>query len=100
MRREIRDPRVGFVTITDTSVSPDLTHARVYVTVLGDERARRDSLAALNRASGFLQRQLFRSLRLKKAMTLVFEFDDTVQSGNRIEELLHQIHGTGADEEE
>ena len=100
LRREVRDPRVGFVTITGTSISPDLTHAKIYVTVLGEERVRQESLTALNRAAGFLQRQVFRQLSLKKTMRLVFLLDEAVQSGNRIEELLHQIHQGGVDEEE
>ena len=100
LRTDIGDPRVGFVTLTGASVSPDLSRARVFVTVLGNEEARRESLAALNRASGFLQRKVFRRLRLKKAMTLVFELDEAVQSGNRIEELLHQIHDSGENGEE
>lgn len=100
LRREIRDPRVGFVTITGASISPDLTHAKIYVTVLGEERARRESLVALNRAAGFLQRQVFKQLRLKKTMNLVFLLDETAESGSRIEELLHQIHQTDVDEEE
>jgi ribosome-binding factor A len=100
LRREIRDPRVGFVTITGTSVSPDLTHAKIYVTVLGEQNARQASVAALNGAAGFIQRQVFRQLGLKKTMRLIFLLDETVQSGNRIEELLHQIHQAGADEEE
>jgi ribosome-binding factor A len=100
LRRKIRDPRIGFVTITDTSVSPDLTHAKIYVTVLGEEKVRKTSLEALNRAAGFLQRQVFKQLGLKKTMQLAFLLDETVQSGNRIEELLHQIQKAGVDEEE
>ena len=100
LRSEVRDPRIGFVTITEVKVSPDLSHARVFVSVLGTEEERRASLDALNRASGFLQRQIFRRLSLKKALSLLFEHDDSVQSGSRIEELLHQIHSSSEDEEE
>ena len=100
LRKEIRDPRVGFVTITGASISPDLTQAKIYVTVLGEESARRQSLDALNRAAGFLQRQVFKQLRLKKTMKLIFLLDEAVESGSRIEELLHQIHQTDTDEEE
>ena len=100
LRSEVRDPRVGFVTITGVLVSPDLSHARVFVSVLGSEQARQLSLAALNGAAGYLQRRMFRSLGLKKSMTLHFELDLAVQSGNRIEELLHQIHKAETDEPE
>src|SRR5262249_59527603 len=92
LRSELRDPRVGFVTITGVRVSPDLSQARVFVTVLGGEDARRSSLLALNGACGFLQRQIFKRLRLKKALSLSFEFDDAASSGSRIEDLLEQIH--------
>jgi ribosome-binding factor A len=100
LRREVRDPRVGFVTITGVSVSPDLSHARIFVSVLGSDEARRSSLAALNGAAGFLRREIFRRLRLKKALTLAFEIDSAVQSGNRIEELLGRIHHSESGEEE
>ena len=100
LRSEVHDPRVGFVTITGVSVSPDLTHARIYVSVLGSDEARRNSLAALNGAAGFLRRELFRRLRLKKALSLTFEIDRAVQSGNRIEELLEQLHHPESHEEE
>jgi len=97
---DVRDPRVGFVTITEVKVSPDLSHARVFISVLGSEDAQRESLDALNRASGYLQRQIFRHLRLKKALSLLFELDYSVQSGSRIEELLHKIHSPDNNEEE
>src|SRR5215510_6044293 len=79
LRDEVRDPRVGFVTLTEVRVTPDLSQARVFLTVMGTEEQRRQSLAALTRAAGFLQRQIFRRLRLKKALTLQFEFDTSVQ---------------------
>lgn len=100
LRREIRDPRVGFVTLTGVEVSPDLTHGKVFVSVLGPEEARAASLDALNRAAGYLQRQVFRRLRLKKAITLLFVADEAVASGTRVEELLQEIHQASSDEEE
>jgi ribosome-binding factor A len=100
LQSDVRDPRVGFVTITEVRVSPDLSHARVFASVLGVEEVQRESIEALNCASGFLQRQIFRRLRLKKALSLLFELDKSVQSGARIEELLHQIHSSGESEEE
>ena len=100
LRAEVRDPRVGFVTLTAVKVTPDLSQARVFVTVLGTEEQRQQSLAALNGATGFLQRRIFRRLGLKKPLTLQFEFDMAEQSGNRIEELLRQIQPPHGDEEE
>jgi ribosome-binding factor A len=100
IRREIRDPRVGFVTLTGASVSPDLSHARVFVTVLGDEESRRQSVRALNRAAGYLQRAVFKQLRLRRSLEILFVLDEAAATGNRIEELLHQIQGSRSEEEE
>jgi len=86
--QEIKDPRVGFVTVTAVKTSPDLRHARVYVSVLGDEAVRADSLAGLRSAHGFLQGRIASELRLKHTPTLDFEYDDTVERGIRLTELL------------
>jgi len=86
--QEIKDPRVGFVTVTAVKTSPDLRHARVYVSVLGDEETRADSLLGLNSAHGFLQRRVASELRLKHTPTLAFEYDDTVDRGIRLSALL------------
>jgi ribosome-binding factor A len=90
--REIRDPRIGFVTITGTSVSPDLRNARVFVSVLGAPEVREDSLRALNSAAGFLRRSLFKRLRLRHSPVLEFVLDDSLDRGERIERLLDDIH--------
>ncbi len=87
---EIKDPRVGFVTVTGVKTSPDLRHARVYVSVLGDEPTRAGSLDGLRSAHGFLQHRLASELRLKHTPALAFEYDDTVDRGMRISELLDQ----------
>jgi len=86
--QEIKDPRVGFVTVTAVKTSPDLRHARVYVSVLGDEAVRADSLVGLRSAHGFLQGRIASELRLKHTPTLDFEYDDTVDRGIRLTELL------------
>ena len=86
--QEIKDPRVGFVTVTAVKTSPDLRHARVYVSVLGDEPTRADSLDGLRSAHGFLQRRIASELRLKHTPTLEFEYDDTVERGIRLSALL------------
>jgi ribosome-binding factor A len=88
---DLKDPRVGFVTVTGVKTSPDLRHARVYVSVLGDEPARAASLDGLRSAHGFLQRRLASELTLKHTPTLTFEYDDTVDRGMRINELLHEV---------
>jgi len=88
--QELKDPRVGFVTVTAVKTSPDLRHARVYVSVLGDDAVRSDSLAGLASAHGFLQQRIASELRLKHTPTLDFAYDDTVERGMRLTELLHE----------
>jgi len=91
MAGELKDPRVGFVTVTDVRTSADLSHARVYVSVLGDEQQRRASLEGLRSAHGFLQRQLAEELHLKRTPTLEFSYDDTTDRALRVDELLAEI---------
>jgi ribosome-binding factor A len=86
--KELKDPRVGFVTVTAVKTSPDLRHATVYVSVLGDTPAREASLEGLRSAHGFLQRRVAGELRLKHTPTLAFAYDDSVDHGLRINELL------------
>ena len=87
---DIKDPRVGFVTVTGVKTSPDLRHARVYVSVLGDGAVREGTLAGLRSAHGFLQARLASELRLKHTPALTFEYDDTVDRGMRISEILDE----------
>lgn len=87
---EIKDPRVGFVTVTGVKTSPDLRHARVYVSVLGDDAAREGSMEGLRSAHGFLQRRLASELTLKHTPALTFEYDDTVDRGMRISQILDE----------
>jgi ribosome-binding factor A len=86
--KDVQDPRVGFVTVTAVKTSSDLRHARVYVSVLGDEAARAASLEGLRSAHGVLQRALASELRLKHTPTLTFEYDESVDRGMRITELI------------
>jgi ribosome-binding factor A len=85
---EIKDPRVGFVTVTDVDTTPDLRHARVYVSVLGDDTKRRRSLDGLASAHGYLQKRVARELRLKHTPTLDFLYDDSLDRSLRVNELL------------
>jgi ribosome-binding factor A len=85
---DLKDPRVGFVTVTGVKTSPDLRHARVYVSVLGDDAARSASLEGLRSAHGFLQRRVADELTLKHTPALTFLYDDSVDRGMRITELL------------
>jgi ribosome-binding factor A len=85
---ELKDPRVGFVTITGVKTSPDLRYARVYFSVLGDERARTESIEGLRSAQGFLQRRVAAKLTLKHTPELRFEYDGSIDHGMRISEIL------------
>jgi ribosome-binding factor A len=87
---ELKDPRIGFVTVTGVKTSPDLRHARVYVSVLGDDAERAASLDGLRSAHGFLQRRLADELTLKHTPSLAFEYDDSVDRGMRISRLLDE----------
>jgi ribosome-binding factor A len=86
----LKDPRVGFVTVTAVETVPDLRHARVYVSVLGAEPVRRRSLDGLSSAHGYLQRRVADELSLKHTPTLEFIYDDTADRGRRIAELLER----------
>ena len=92
---ELKDPRVGFVTVTSVDTAPDLRQARVYVSVLGSEPVRRRSLDGLRSAHGYLQRRVADELRLKHTPTLDFLYDDTAERGQRIAELIDRESGGG-----
>jgi ribosome-binding factor A len=87
---ELKDPRVGFVTVTDVRTSADLAHARVYVSVLGDEPLRESTMEGLSSAHGYLQRCVASELHLKRTPTLTFVYDDTTDRALRIDALLEQ----------
>jgi len=88
--RGLKDPRIGFVTVTSVETSPDLSHARVYVSVLGDEAERESSLEGLNHSRGHLQAALAREVRMKRTPTLEFVHDESIDHGFRISELLEE----------
>ena len=84
----LKDPRIGFVTLTSVETSSDLRHARVYVSVLGGDSERADTLTGLQSAHGVLQQAIARELRMKRTPTLEFVFDESIDRGMRISELL------------
>jgi ribosome-binding factor A len=88
--KHLQDPRIGFVTVTGVKTSSDLRHARVYVSILGDERTRSRALEGLRSAHGFLQGRLAFELTLKHTPTLTFEYDETVDRAMRISRLLDE----------
>ena len=100
LTREVQDPGIGFLTITRVGVTPDLQQARVYYTTLGDEKARRESRRALERATPFLRRQIGRRLRLKRVPDLEFFFDESIEQHDRIERILQEIQAERANASE
>lgn len=88
--KDVLDPRVGFVTVTAVKTSPDLRHARVYVSVLGDEQARSSTLEGLRSAHGFLQGRVAAVLPLKHTPMLTFEYDESIDRGMRISRLIDE----------
>jgi ribosome-binding factor A len=87
----LKDPRIGMVTVTGVDVTPDLREARVYVSVLGTERRRRETLAGLASAHGVLQARINRELNLRRTPTLTFAYDDSVEQGVRMTQLIDQL---------
>ncbi|MCX7568563.1 30S ribosome-binding factor RbfA [Tumebacillus sp. DT12] len=98
VRTEVKDPRVGFVTITDVEASGDLQHANVYVSVLGDESKRNGTMDALNKASGFIRSEVGRRIRLRRTPELHFKLDTSIDYSTRISEVLRDIKGDESNE--
>jgi len=92
IRREVQDPRVGLTTVTDVDVSPDLSHAVVKVSVLGDDTQREDAIKGLRHAKGFIRTQLARRMRTRVVPDLVFELDRGAEHSQRITDLLESLN--------
>ena len=92
---KLKDPRVGFVTVTGVNITPDLRLARVFYTALGDDRARRATAAALRSARGHLRQVIGHEVRMKVLPDLRFEEDVAIERGDRIEELLRELNELG-----
>src|ERR671925_889324 len=88
---DLKDPRIGFVTVTGVETSPDLRHATVFVSVLGSESKRRATLTGLQSSHGVLQSRVNRELRLKRTPQLTFEYDPTIERGVRLSRLIDEL---------
>jgi ribosome-binding factor A len=88
VQNRLKDPSLGFVTVTAVKVSQDIRYAKVFVSVMGDEAARTGSLEALDRAKAFLRRELSQAIRLRYTPELSFAYDDSIERGARINQLL------------
>ena len=89
---KIRDPRLCFVTVTHVDITPDMKYAKVYYTVLGEEKTQKSSAVALERARGFLQKELAHEIKMRITPILSFHFDDSIQQNIKIESILKKIH--------
>jgi ribosome-binding factor A len=92
LARAVKDPGLGFVTITQVKVSPDLQLARVFYTALGDDKARHNTARALERARPFLRRQIGDRVRLRRVPELEFRYDMSIEHQDRIEQILQELH--------
>lgn len=90
--RKIKDPRIGFVTVTDVQVTGDLQQAKVFISVLGDDEQKENTLKGLAKAKGFIRTEIGHRIRLRKTPEIIFEWDESINYGNHIETLLHQLH--------
>lgn len=90
LTRKIKDPRIGFVTVTDVEVTGDLQQAKIYISVL-DEDKRQSTLIGLSKATGFIRSEIGQRIRLRKTPEIIFEFDEAHEYGNRIEEILRDL---------
>jgi len=92
LQNEFKDPRLGFITVTGVDVTNDLSQATVYLSVLGSEEQKSESLGALARGKGFLRSEIGRRIRLYRVPELLFKLDTSVEYGSRIEQLLREIN--------
>jgi ribosome-binding factor A len=97
--RKIKDPRIGFVTVTDVEVTGDLQQAKVFISVLGDDEQRQNTLKGLAKAKGFIRSEIGQRIRLRKTPEITFEFDESVDYGNRIETLLADLNKSSQHDE-
>lgn len=90
--QKVKDPRIGFVTVTDVEVTGDLQNATIFISVLGNEGEKEATLKGLSKAKGFIRTEIGRRIRLRKVPEIEFEFDESIEYGNRIETLLTQVN--------
>jgi ribosome-binding factor A len=88
----LKDPRIGFVTITGVKVTDDLNSATIYFSVIGSEEEKRDSENGLNSARGFVRKEIAKSLRMRRVPEISFKYDDSIEYGQRIENILLEIN--------
>ncbi|GIP43783.1 ribosome-binding factor A [Paenibacillus sp. J45TS6] len=91
IQTELKDPRIGFVTVTGVDLTNDLSQAKIYLSVFGDDEQKNNSLKALDKANGFLRSELGKRIKLRHVPELIFKIDESIEYGSRIEKLLTEI---------
>lgn len=91
LQRQMKDPRIGFVSVTDVELSADLRHAKIFVSILGDADAKSQTMAGLESAQGFIRTELARRIRLRRIPEVLFKLDDSIERGARVERLLREV---------
>lgn len=94
LRHEIKDPRVGFVTVTDVEVTPDIRYAKVFISIYGDEESKKQSIKVLENAKGLVRSELGKRMRLRYTPEVSFKFDASIEYGARIMKLLEEVKDT------
>jgi len=94
IQRRMKDPRIGFTTVTDVEVSADLRHVKIFVSVLGDEEARARTVEGLERAKGFVRTEIGRRIRLRHTPEIHFVYDPSLERGARVMQLLNELGGS------
>ncbi|WP_248926328.1 30S ribosome-binding factor RbfA [Paenibacillus hamazuiensis] len=92
IQAELKDPRIGFITVTGVEVTNDFSQAKVFLSVMGSDEQKEETLKALSRSSGFIRSELGKRIRLRKIPELLFKFDASIDYGSRIEQLLDRIN--------
>jgi ribosome-binding factor A len=92
LSRDMKDRRVGFVTVTGVQLTPDLRHARIFISMMGSESEKKESLEALNHATGWVRHELGQRIRMKFLPEVVFQFDTSQEYGEHIDRLIDEIH--------
>lgn len=97
IQSELKDPRIGFITVTGVDVTNDFSQAKVYLSVLGSDEQKEETLKALARGTGFIRSELGKRIRMRKIPELLFKFDASIDYGSKIETLIHQINDGNAE---
>jgi len=92
VNQKLKDPRIGFVTITDVELTNDLQQAKVFVSIFGDEEEKNDSLMGLTKATGFIRTEVGKRIRLRKIPEIMFEYDEALEYGSRIDKILRDLN--------